>query len=958
MVSCRRRCVLPIGLLGAVLASAGPAQAQRLNFHNYTSLDGLPQRQVLAVFQDSTGYLWFGTYGGVSRYNGAEFRTFEVHDGLSSNTVTDLAEDGQGRLVVGTQRGLCFRQDAGFHCLRAGPQLANDAVRDVERDADGSIWAATEGGLTHLVAGRPAVHYTTAAGLPAADCYKVRRDGQGVLWVGTAAGLARLDGERFTSVAPEVLGRRAVPVVLPYAGGLVVGTDAGAFQLQAGTLRAFGDTPSPGTGEGERAYFTDAAQDANGTVWLSTRSGVLRFDGTSLVRLTVREGLLADSVHKIWVDRENNVWFGSEGGASKLVPGPFVTYSTAEGLPHSFVRALGQDDRDRLWVGTRAGVALLDGGRFSTITTRDGLVSDRIYGFAQVKEGMLIGTLKGLVLWDGRVRRVYGVADGLPYEYVTSLLPDGQGGAWVGTSRGLARWRDGRLSEVAAEPLGSAAYILAMRQDGQGRLWLGLRAGGVVVVEGDRIERRGSAAGLSDETIWSIDVDGQGRVWIGSNGDGAFLVDGPRVRRLTTREGLVNDFVWQVLCDSQGAVWLYTNRGLDRWDGSAFRHYGRGDGLVDLEGSAGAAWRMPSGELWFGSGTGLSRYLPARDVANAVPPVVVVEEATAGGSAPLPADARLAYGLGTLAFRFAGLSFRDEAEVRFRYRLRGVSDAWSLPTSEHRIAYGHLPPGAYEFQVMASNDDGVWSAAPARFALTVRPPWWQSWPARLAGILVALGLVASGYAWRVRRVDAERARLERLVAERTAELAARNAQLREIAILDDLTQVGNRRHFLEALDLEVKRASRVPGGGSLGLFLLDVDHFKRVNDSYGHPVGDQLLTALARRLTRCVRSTDLVARYGGEEFAVLLPLASREGTELLARRVHDALGGTPFELEGLEVSVTVSIGVVHVEGLVDPAQATPARLIRDADSALYQAKQDGRNRVVVAAESLGAQRAS
>ena len=151
---------------------------------------------------------------------------------------------------------------------------------------------------------------------------------------------------------------------------------------------------------------------------------------------------------------------------------------------------------------------------------------------------------------------------------------------------------------------------------------------------------------------------------IGSNGDGAFMVDGARVRRLTTREGLVNDFVWQVLCDDHGAVWLYTNRGLDRFDGAVFRHYGRGDGLVDLEGSAGAAWRMPSGELWFGSGTGLSRYVPARDVANTVVPPVVIEEASAGPAGRVASGATLPYGMGTLAFRFAGLSFRDEAEVR------------------------------------------------------------------------------------------------------------------------------------------------------------------------------------------------------------------------------------------------------------------------------------------------------
>jgi diguanylate cyclase (GGDEF)-like protein len=940
------------GAVAAVLANVGPVAAQRLNFHNFTSRDGLPQRQVLAVFQDATGYLWFGTYGGLSRYNGAEFRTYEARHGLSSNTVVDLAEDGRGRLVVATQRGLCFREGEAFRCLRAGPDLADDAVRDVESDADGSVWAATEGGLTHLTTAGRSRHYTPAEGLPSADCYKVMRDPAGVLWVGTAAGLARLQGDRFVAVAAEGLGARVVPVLLPHAGGLLVGTDAGLFLWQGGQLRPF---PTGGDGQ-ERLYFTDAAQDASGTVWLATRSGVLRLDGSSWRRLTMREGLLSDTVHRIWADRENNVWFGSEGGASRLVPGPFVTYSAAEGLPHSFVRAVGEDHRGRLWVGTRAGAARLEGESFSSITVKDGLVSDRVYGFAAVAEGMLIATLKGLALWNGRVLRVYGVADGLPHEYVTCLRSDGQGGAWVGTSRGLARWQRGRLRTMPADPHGSIPYILAMRQDAQGRLWLGLRAGGVLVVDGERMERRGSAAGLTDETIWSIDLDQAGRVWIGSNGDGVFVVDGPRIQRLTTREGLINDFVWQVLCDQQGA-WLYTNRGLDRYDGVGFRHYGRGDGLADLEGSAGAAWRLPNGELWFGSGLGLSRYLPGRDVANTVPPPVVIEDVTAGGG-PVAPGAELPYGAGTLAFRFAGLSFRDESEVRFRHRLAGIDEDWSQPSRERRIAYGRLPPGRYELQVTASNEDGVWSTQPARFALVVRPAWWQSLPARLGAVAVLLGLLGGGYAWRARRAEGERSRLEQLVRQRTAELAARNAQLREIAIQDELTQVYNRRHFLEALDLEVKRASRIAGGGTLGLFLLDVDHFKRVNDSYGHPVGDQLLTALALRLTRCVRSTDLVARYGGEEFAVMLPMASRAGTEHLARRVHEALSTRPFDLEGFSLSVTVSIGVVHVDGLTEPDEAAPTLLIREADAALYRAKQEGRNRVVTADDPLGGARRS
>ena len=136
----------------ALLAlSTRPAEAQRFNVRSYTNTDGLPQRQVFAVLQDRVGYLWFGTYGGVSRYDGDRFRTFDTGSGLSANTVLDLAEDGAGRLVVATQGGgLCVREGDRFRIVRKGPDLVNDDVQRITRDRDGTLWVATEGGITHL----------------------------------------------------------------------------------------------------------------------------------------------------------------------------------------------------------------------------------------------------------------------------------------------------------------------------------------------------------------------------------------------------------------------------------------------------------------------------------------------------------------------------------------------------------------------------------------------------------------------------------------------------------------------------------------------------------------------------------------------------------------------------------------------------------------------------------------
>ncbi|WP_051570911.1 GGDEF domain-containing protein [Cryptosporangium arvum] len=162
---------------------------------------------------------------------------------------------------------------------------------------------------------------------------------------------------------------------------------------------------------------------------------------------------------------------------------------------------------------------------------------------------------------------------------------------------------------------------------------------------------------------------------------------------------------------------------------------------------------------------------------------------------------------------------------------------------------------------------------------------------------------------------------------------------RRIAVTDGLTGLNTRRRFEEALTVQFDRSR------SIGVMLLDVDHFKQVNDVYGHQTGDAVLEELAHRLTRSVRAGDLVARYGGEEFAVLLGSSDRSTTAAVAERTRLAVASRPFVVGGgIELPVTVSIGVVVWDGAAE--LEAPADLLRAADRCLYRAKADGRNLVV------------
>lgn len=170
-------------------------------------------------------------------------------------------------------------------------------------------------------------------------------------------------------------------------------------------------------------------------------------------------------------------------------------------------------------------------------------------------------------------------------------------------------------------------------------------------------------------------------------------------------------------------------------------------------------------------------------------------------------------------------------------------------------------------------------------------------------------------------------------------------ELRRLATTDGLTRLYNHRHFHEILKLEYERASRYET--QLSLVMMDIDYFKNINDTHGHPVGDLILKELARRLKSYVRRIDTLARYGGEEFAILLPQTSLDSARTLAERIRAETEKRPFETEKGELFITVSLGVCDT-GSEDVKNH--ADIVSKADEALYRAKREGRNRTCLCSE--------
>ncbi|MDY7034017.1 MAG: GGDEF domain-containing protein [Thermodesulfobacteriota bacterium] len=203
-----------------------------------------------------------------------------------------------------------------------------------------------------------------------------------------------------------------------------------------------------------------------------------------------------------------------------------------------------------------------------------------------------------------------------------------------------------------------------------------------------------------------------------------------------------------------------------------------------------------------------------------------------------------------------------------------------------------------------------------------------------------LGKLNLSYEQLVMELKQEKMKVESLAKE----LQEANEKLREQALRDGLTDLYNRRYFEELLDKELKRSERY--SNTFSLLMIDIDHFKKINDNYGHTTGDWVLQTISKQFKETVRATDFVARYGGEEFAIVLPETNTRGALILAERLRQIVEELREKMDNLHFKVTISLGITSYNPT--KCKKSKAEIIEAADSALYNSKKTGRNKVSVA----------
>ncbi|MBM4320003.1 MAG: GGDEF domain-containing protein, partial [Deltaproteobacteria bacterium] len=372
---------------------------------------------------------------------------------------------------------------------------------------------------------------------------------------------------------------------------------------------------------------------------------------------------------------------------------------------------------------------------------------------------------------------------------------------------------------------------------------------------------------------------------------------------------------------------------------------------------------LPDGSAFIGTSRGLAYYRPLENAVRPEPPDVVITSAKLGGIEMLDRKLPLVASKdSSFEVRYSGLTFKDPAKVRFRYRLAGLEEEY-VETGLRQLRYPMLPAGTYTFEVHCLAADGLRSRVGASYTFTVETPWWLRWWSQLGLALAVIAVLLSILKARTYKLAADRRRLEIAVQERSAQLADANErlakannELRELSFTDALTGAKNRLFFSTVVESDVSAALRrhdprshpLERNSDLVFYLVDLDHFKTVNDSWGHASGDRVLQEAVRRLERSIRQSDLLVRWGGEEFLIMCRDTEQSEASVVARRILELIGGAPFVLDGVSLSRTCSVGWAV---LPTPTAPTPRPISHHlaivlADRALYLAKSSGRNQAV------------
>lgn len=773
------------------------ASSQDYRIDRWTTDEGLPQNSIINLIQSRDGYIWATTYGGIVRFDGVRFKGFSRSNtkGLDESRFTRLIEDKAGRiwflseslsfvkyengtfttfrngkdfngfyrgyslntdidgnLIFSTDKGHFRYQNSRFEKLELPTDNPESVIYHCDRE--GGIWLSDKMGLRRIFQGNatffeipervlkfnPLIYddrsgnYWIAFGisetfrirnkevlhLPGYDIWAFNEDLDGNIWFGNADGVYRIPPTEANAekvdiskiIKVEIGGNDQINSLLAdREGGIWAGTQQlGLFQISKQAVRSF--SKSDWKTKNDNVY--PILEDRSGNIWVGTwANALIKYNKDNQLQI-FEPSPIGDSITSLFEDKQGRLWVGAINGIGYLENEKFTqikkyTAKSGEVDNGSFI-AMTEDTVGNLWFGSE-------------------------------KQGLYRSV-------NGEITN-FTIADGLPNIEITNLLNLKDGRLLIGTRSGLAIFQDGKITPITKQDDFDRDHIRSLYQDADGVIWIGTYDAGLIRYKDGSFQRISETDGMSNGNVFCTLEDENGWFWINSN-NGIYRV----------RKQQLNDF-------ADGKI--------SRVDSIA---YNKKDGLLNIEGNGGkqpAGIRRSNGELWFPTQAGVAVINPKEIITNPNPPPVQIEEIFVdkkeieqkNDSFEIQPEQN------NLEINYTGLSLINSPLVKFRYRLEGLEDVWNEVGTRRTAFYNNLPPGEYNFHVLAANRDGVWNETGATIKIVKHPYFYQTWRFLILSILavaIIIGFIFYLRFSQIRKIaDAQTEYSRRLIESQEAE---------------------------------------------------------------------------------------------------------------------------------------------------------------------------------------------
>ena len=779
-------------LLG--LSITGSSQDYPIKFLDIS--DGLSNNSVVTKYQDSDGFMWFGTYDGLNRYDGYNFKVYRnrINDknSLSFNTIYYIEGDSKKNIWVGGPNGVCVfdRKKSIFHPVEYvvskndKPKILKDIIHQIRSVSKERVFIASQNlGLLIFENGSFIGKKIPLEGIKNTNI-KYDYDATGIendlknkfCWVYVRnIGICKYsyDSKKLKVVSPLSMDVKCMKLSLN--GNLWLGTDEGLYLF---------DPKSSLLSENyflNKCTVTHILIDKKKEIWLTTDGcGIYKVTGENKKAIpynTARDNQLlkSNSIWSLYEDVAGNKWIGTlRGGISMLGNNPKyfknIKYNTKDNDPaENFILSFCEDEKNNVWIGTDgAGLKYWDrkNNKYTTY-------SNSANSSGKITSNFITSIIRDnnneiwLSTWAGGVNRINPISNTISHfscynsftkqteKNIWFVYKDSRGAIWASATNEGSLYVFDRTKNTFVLFDRTINNLQCLTETSDGKLWGGNYTSLFAI---DKRSRKYKKIVIGNP-IRCIHEDKAKNLWLGTQEGGLLLFDRKtnKFKRLTTDDGLPSNTILRMLEDKEGNLWMSTYNGICRFDKKTrtFRNFSVNDGLQSNQFSFNAGIKLSTGEFLFGGINGFNSFFP-EDIKefnqknnllltdfyiNNQPIEESKNELISDWDSGKIKEVRLPYDQTTLSIEFVSLDYNNADKINYAYYLDGWDDRWNYVGQARKANYARLAEGKYVFKVKTTNFRGGWNKEESLITVIVSPPWYRTWWAYSLYLIMGAGII-------------------------------------------------------------------------------------------------------------------------------------------------------------------------------------------------------------------------